>query len=306
MARKTILITGLPIFAKKMRDDLADFDSDNKYVVLNTYYSKWDKIRFLYFLPFAHLVISLNGVSDRSRSLNWVIRLRKKLIMQWMGTDALLAMERQKKGVIYRKYLDYATHFVDSPWQQEEVKSLGLPICIVPFKYGREIKPVSQYEKIHVLTYIANSRKVFYGWESIKVAALAFPSIEFRIVGMENDSDSYPENVSLLGWLDAENMADELRKAPIFLRMTEHDGFSVSVIEALSVGAEVVWTHPSECIHFVRNDEEMICKLADVIEVIQTRNYVPNSETIDFCKKTYNRKSLMENYISKLTKMMGK
>jgi hypothetical protein len=29
MGRKTIIITGLPIFAKKMRDDLASFDANN-------------------------------------------------------------------------------------------------------------------------------------------------------------------------------------------------------------------------------------------------------------------------------------
>ena len=304
MGKKTILITGLPIFAKKMRDDLASFDSGNRYVVLNTYYSKWDKIRFLCWLPFASLVISFNGVSDRSQSLDWVVRFRKKLILQWMGTDALLAMERQKKGIIFRKYIDYATHFVDSPWQQEEVKSLGVDIHIVPFKYGREIDPVKKYQSIHVLTYVANSRKVFYGWESIKVAAQAFPEIEFRVVGMETDEAPFPSNIRLMGWLDAQNMAEELRNAPIFLRMTEHDGFSVSVIEALSVGAEVVWTHPSECIHYVRNDEEMNHTLAEVIKLIEARNGIPNNETIEFCNETYNRHHLMVTYLDELQKIL--
>jgi len=305
MGRKTILIIGLPIFAKKMRDDLVSFDEKNRYVVLNTYYSKWDKIRFLYFLPFADLVISLNGVSDRSRSLDWVIRLRKKLIMQWQGTDALLAIERYKKGMIFRKYIDYAFHFVDSPWQQEEVKSLDLTIQIVPFKYGREIIPVTKYEKIHVLTYIAASRKVFYGWESVKTAAKVFPALQFRVVGMENEDDAFPDNIQLLGWLDAEKMAEELRNAPIFLRMTEHDGFSVSVIEALSVGAEVIWTHPSDCIHFVQNDAEMNHKLSEVLKLIEYRNGIPNEETITFCNKTYNRQQIMVNYISELQKIMS-
>jgi glycosyltransferase involved in cell wall biosynthesis len=305
MGRKTIIITGLPIFAKKMRDDLASFDANNRYVVLNTYYSKWDKILFICWLPFSSLVISLNGVSDRSRSLDWVIRFRKKLIMQWMGTDALLAMERYKKGVIFRKYLDYATHFVDSPWQQEEVKSLDLPIQIVPFKYGREIIPVERYEKMYVLTYIAAIRKVFYGWESVKAAANAFPSVEFRVVGMESDEAKFPSNIRLMGWLDAQNMAEELRNAPIFLRMTEHDGFSVSVIEALSVGAEVIWTHPSDCIHFVQNDAEMNHKLTEVFKLIEDRNSIPNKETIEFCNKTYNRQLLMVNYISELQKIMS-
>jgi glycosyltransferase involved in cell wall biosynthesis len=107
-----------------------------------------------------------------------------------------------------------------------------------------------------------------------------------------------------MGWLDAQNMAEELRNAPIFLRMTEHDGFSVSVIEALSVGAEVVWTHPSECIHYVRNDEEMNHTLAEVIKLIEARNGIPNNETIEFCNKTYNRHHLMVTYLDELQKIL--
>ena len=58
-----------------------------------------------------------------------------------------------------------------------------------------ELFYLKKYQSIHVLTYVANSRKVFYGWESIKVAAQAFPEIEFRVVGMETDEATFPCNI---------------------------------------------------------------------------------------------------------------
>ena len=158
-----ILIVGLPVFTHKIANDLNEFDKSNRYIALNTYYSWKDKFLFFLLLPFSKIVISFNGVTDNSRVLNWTIRYKKKLIMQWMGTDALLAMKRFKENTINRKYIDYATHFVDSPWQEKEVESVKLNPKFIRFKYGREIKPLDRYLDIHILSYIAQNKQEFYG-----------------------------------------------------------------------------------------------------------------------------------------------
>jgi hypothetical protein len=305
MGKKIIIIVGLPLFAKKMAKDLGETDRSKIFLACDTYYSLKDKILFFFILPFSSMVISFNGVSDKSGTLEWVLRWKKKLIFQWMGTDALLAMERFKNGSIYRKYIDYATNFVDSPWQQEEVKSINLPIHIVPFKYGRELTPLQQYPKMAIFTYVAESRMVFYGWEKIKFAAQKFPFVEFRVAGLKNIPEDYPSNIKLLGWLKSEEMDIEIVSAPIFLRMTDHDGFSVTVIEALSVGAEVIWTHPSECIYWVKNEIELVHKIEELLELIKNRNLSPSIENINFSKKTYNKITLLRNYISNLENLLN-
>ena len=101
MGRKIIIIVGLPLFAKKMAKDLGETDRSKIFLACDTYYSLKDKILFFFILPFSSMVISFNGVSDKSGTLEWVLRWKKKLIFQWMGTDALLAMERFKNGYIY-------------------------------------------------------------------------------------------------------------------------------------------------------------------------------------------------------------
>lgn len=301
-----ILIVGLPVFTHKISNDLNEFDKSNKYIALNTYYSWKDKVLFFLLLPFSRIVISFNGVTDNSRVLNWTIRFNKKLIMQWMGTDALLAMIRFKENTINRKYIDFATHFVDSPWQEEEVKSVELNPKFIRFKYGREIKPLERYPDIHILSYIAQNKQEFYGIKKIIKAAQQFPTIEFRIAGMKKCDYKIPDNVKAIGWLDSVEMEEELKNAAIFVRMTDHDGFSVSVIEAISIGAEVIWSHKAECVHYVKDIGELNHAIKIAIKQVEDREYKPNQKTIDFAKKYYGKSDLMHNYIKELNNVIKK
>mgnify|MGYP001162703619 FL=1 len=295
-----VLITGLPLFVKKIEKDLNEFDIKNKYIALNTYYSFFDKLRFFLLLPFSQMVISFNGVTDNSGTLNWAIFFKKKIVMQWMGTDSIIARKRAALDKIERKYIDKSFHFVDSPWLKEEVESLGLQIHYIRFKYGRELEPVKSYKEICILTYIPESRQDFYGLKKIIEAAKAFPEIIFRVAGMKNSEIPLPENITLLGWLNSKEMETELQNSPIMLRMTEHDGFSVSVIEALSVGAEVIWTHPAEGVFYVKDQLEMMDAISKVLEELKKRNNTPSQKNIKLSKDIYNREKLMKEYVEKL------
>ena len=301
-----VLIVGLPAFTHKISKDLNQLDKSNKYIALNTYYSWKDKLLFLILLPFSKIVISFNGVTDNSPVLNWTIRFNKKLIMQWMGTDALLAIKRFKEKNILRKYIDYATHFVDSTWQESEVRSLMLEPNFVRFKYGRNIRPLERYNDIHILSYVAKDKQEFYGLNKIIRAAEKFPSIEFRIAGLISCNYKIPENVKLIGWLKSEDMDRELKSAAIFLRMTDHDGFSVTVIEAISIGAEVIWTHDAKGVNYVQSIEEMNKAIDKAIQDIKNRDLKPNQNTIDFAEKYYNKEELLKNYIRELNKVVYK
>ena len=84
-----VLINGLPLFAKRLADELQKYDPQSSYIFLDTYNSKWAQLLFFIYLPFSDCVISMNGVTDNSGSLNLVLKWKKKLILQWMGTDIL-------------------------------------------------------------------------------------------------------------------------------------------------------------------------------------------------------------------------
>ena len=141
----------------------------------------------------------------------------------------------------------------------------------------------------NILSYIAQNKQEFYGIKKIINAAEQFPTVEFRIAGMTKCDFKTPNNVKAIGWLDAVGMEKELKNAAIFVRMTDHDGFSVSVIEAISIGAEVIWSHEAECVHYVQNIEEMNRAINNAIEQIKKRDYKPNQKTIDFAKTYYGK-----------------
>ena len=88
------LFNGLSLFGRKLVKDLAAFDSRHSYHFYDTYTSRLDQLKFICALPFADAVVSINGVSDPSGSLNAVLAMKKKLILHWQGTDVMLAMQR--------------------------------------------------------------------------------------------------------------------------------------------------------------------------------------------------------------------
>ena len=300
-----VLISGLPLFSKRLAEELQKFDAESKYIFLDTYNSKWDQLKFFLQIPFSDVVISMNGVTDNSGSLNLVLKWKKKLILQWMGTDALLAMDRFKNKTIERKYIDYSYNFVDSEWLMEEVKSINVEPEYQHFK-SVVVKPnPTVYKRISVMSYVAENRQIFYGIERIAELAEAFPEVDFQLFGLSRSEFTIPSNVHLNGWVSADEFENYLRETPIFLRLTEHDGFSVSVIEALGAGCEVMMSLPFELTYLARNTNEAIEGIEQLIEKIESRGMKPNNEMMELVKTRYNPETLATNYIQKIKELVN-
>ena len=89
-----VLISGLPLFSKRMADEPQKYDPQSRYHFFDTYNSKWAQLLFYLYLPFSNVVISIYGVTNNSGRLNIVLKRRKKLILHWMETAALSVTER--------------------------------------------------------------------------------------------------------------------------------------------------------------------------------------------------------------------
>jgi len=298
-----ILINGLPHFSRIMADDLNEFDAANKYVFLNTYESKWSQILFLLLLPFCGAVISFNGVTDKSKSLDWVLRFKKKLIMQWQGTDVSIASIRQKNGKINRKYIDYSTHFISSSWFKDELIGVCDTSVYAPFSYVKEVGNDSNYKNVSIFSYIAKGREEFYGWKELIETATVHPELNIRIAGTDGEGLIFPKNVTCLGWISETDFQKELKKNAIFVRLTEHDGKSLSVAQALARGCEVIWTYEFDCCHTIQKETNSLNeKIDELVERIKNRNLLPNYENIEFTENNLQRKPVMSNYCSTLKK----
>lgn len=301
-----VLVNGLPLFSKRLVQELNDFDPSSSYVFLDTYNSKWAQIKFMLMLPFADAVISLNGITDKSGSMSMTLKWKKKLIMQWMGTDALLALERFENKTIYREYIDNATHFVDSIWLKNEVESLGVKADFLYFKSVKETFPVQQYDRWAAVSYVGQSRQAFYGLPHIISLAKTHPEIDFHVYGTGETEYELPANVTLHGWVKEEVFWDAVKHSPLFLRLTDHDGFSVAVIEALSYGAEVIMSLPFELAQCAQNEEERQAAFVEAIRRVKAREMKPNVEAILEIQKRFHRDHLINTYIQKIKEVCGK
>ncbi|MDX2360089.1 MAG: hypothetical protein QNK23_04745 [Crocinitomicaceae bacterium] len=301
-----VLVNGLPFFSQKLVRDLNEFDSENSYVFYDTYSSKLEQIKFALALPTAGAVISSNGVTDRSKSLDLTLKFKKKLIMQWHGTDVKHAVDHYHDKTIDRKYIDAAKHLVSAPWFVDELKEVIRSVEYAPFGYINEYGKGEEYTKIKVLSYFAKGRENFYGWKEIESAARKFPDLEFTIVGSEGEGLTAPNNVSFLGWISEDELFELMCKHAIFLRLTEHDGKAISVSQALGAGCEVVWTYAMDNCHQVtKGDEDLIRKIDELINLLKNRGLTPNKTNIAFAKETLNRKEVMTNFVAKLKGLLN-
>lgn len=300
-----VLITGLPLFSKRLAEDLQRFDPENEYLFYNTYYSKFDLLKFIWKLAKADLVISMNGVTDKSRTLDMVLRFKKKLVLQWMGSDSLYAMERFQNDTIDRRYVDYSRNFVDSPWLFQELTSIDVQPEVVKFKYFESKKmPVDRYDELKAVTYISQERQLFYGFEWVIALAEKFSDIQFVVYGASSPLKIAPKNILWKGWQPAEVFTEAIRQAPIFLRLTEHDGYSVSVIEALTFGTEVLSRMPVEHTTQVYDIPHTINQFEMVIQRLEKREMCPDFLIAERAKTTFNKTKVLSNYLSKVKEVI--
>lgn len=293
-----VLVNGLPYFGKQLVKDLNEFDSKRTYIFLDTYYSKIAQIIFFILVPFSKLVISFNGVSDNSGSLNWVLRWKKKMIMQWQGSDVMLAKERFYNGTILMDYINYSTHVTDFDYLKKELEEIGIKSKILSFKHLTTNKLNINYDKISILSYVGKNNEGLYGIDFIIEAAKVLVDIEFNIIGTNAiNYDNLPENLFVHGWKVQSEVIDLMKINPIFLRMTKHDGNALSVYEALSLGCEVIWTYPSEFTNRANNSSELIYQILELKNKIEERKMAPNFQKSALVLKSFDKKVVISNYV---------
>lgn len=301
-----ILVNGMPYFGKRMVDDLNEFDGNNRYLFLNTYTSKWHKFLFILLLPFCDAILSVNGVSQRSGSLDRVIKRKKRLYMQWHGTDVLLAKKRYEEGTIHRDYIDHAKHIFSAPWFIEELENIVEHGEYIPISYISQIGNEDKYENISILTYIPKGKEKFYGWDLIRQLALAKPDLTITVMGSTGDGLGTYKNVNFIGWVNSEQVNELMTTHSIFVRLTEHDGKSVSVSEALGKGAEVIWNYPLPGCHCIElNAVQLIQEVTLINQQIEKRGMTPNAENIEYAKEHLSRTKVMSHFANSFQRLIN-
>ena len=296
-----VLINGLPYFGKMIAKELNKRDQLNKYVFLDTYYSKWDKLKLRLLLPFSRAFISFNGVSDRSGSLDLVLKKRKKLVMQWHGSDVKIAIERKREGQLYAPYIDNAIHVFSAPWFEQELFGIVDSGVYAPISFVEDFAGQHQYDAIRVLSYLAEGKEEYYGWEYIRHLAELYPTFQFTIVGTSGEQLEKIANVHFHGWVNKDLMNDLYKSHALFVRLCGHDGKSFAVSQALAMGCEVLWNYAQHGVHQVeRNKESITSCFEHAIAIIEKRNFMSNQQNIQIARDELSKEQVLGQYVDQI------
>lgn len=288
-----VLIVGLPYFAKNLKRDLTEFDPSNKYYFLDTYYNKWDRIKALFLIPRMDVVYSINGTLGTSKVFDLALKLKKKLMITWVGTDVLKA---KKLKEVNQAFLNKANHYCEVEWIQQELLELKVNAKVLNFFNFKETKKPSFPEgnQLHVLSYISKGREDYYGWNEVLEAAKQLPEVQFTIVGTDKE-ENLPENLKCLGWV--EDMDAQFENCHCTIRFVEHDGLSGFVLESLYRGKYVVYSEKlNHCLH-AKSTEDIIEKLKNLSDSLNQQTLSINSSGIEFVKENFNTDFILSELI---------
>lgn len=199
-------------------------------------------------------------------------RLGKAVVVHWVGTDVEYGVRAMHGGTASRRLVEKARHWADAPWLVEELAAAGIEATVRPLPMLIAIGEATPMPNEHrVLIYLPMQPGAAHDVEGTLAVVEALPDLAFTVVG-----GYVPERQ--LGNLRSEgyvtDMASQYRAHSILLRLTNHDGLSHSVVEALSFGRRVVWTHALDGVHEVGNATEAIAALRELTRIPPTLNTV--------------------------------
>jgi len=259
-----------------------------------------------------YLIKDLNSKSETSNSViyyiygkgpaphkNLKLWLSRKnlLILHWIGTDVLNAINSNTHARLHKKVyhalwdflLEYKyknntlLHLAGASWLVEELATVGIKAKYLPITSinTRNMEPFTNTAEkdIDIISYVPFNRFSFYGGDEIIKLAEELPTCKFFLLHPDLDeitsdiNQNYPENVTVSPKIEFKDMQILYSRSKVFIRLTEHDGLSLSVLEALFYKLQVFWTYPFPNTHHVKDHDALKVDIKQSVE-----NWVPNEQ----------------------------
>lgn len=299
-----VTIVGLPLFAKRLAENLSAYDPKNSYKSFNTYYNTIDKVKAALRIPKSDCVFSINGSILSSKAFDLALKKKVPLIMNWVGTDVLKAIEAFKSGNYRKEYISDAIHYCEVDWIQEELKVMGIKAEIVnfaAFEKSFELKEATS-DRFTILSYIPEVRADFYGIDSFLNLARRFPEIDFVIAGSEaNELQPLPSNLKALGWV--KDMGEVYDKSHITVRFPEHDGLSNFILESLARGKKVLYKYPFNFCEHCADDAELEKSVQALYADFKEGKSLVNKDGADFIESNFNSERILGGLIEQIKQL---
>ncbi len=298
-----VVVIGLPLFAKRVAKELASFDRKNSYTALDTYYKKADKAKYYLKVRNADIIYSINGTLTKSGAIDLALKLNKKVILHWVGTDVTKAIEAYNQDNYVKEYIDGCTHWCEVDWIKEELKEIDINADIVNFaSFEVKAPPLPFQSEFEVLSYIPQNRSEFYGLNEIKKLAKDFPNIVFNIMGSKYEFDDIP-NLHFLGWV--KNGPEIVEKSTVCIRFTEHDGLSNFVLEALAKGKYVLYNNSFQGVYYCPDYNALNKRVKMLHEQFLKSELPVNLTGHEHIKAEFNRDYILNGLIERFDSLVN-
>ncbi|MBV8148858.1 MAG: glycosyltransferase [Candidatus Eremiobacteraeota bacterium] len=281
------------------------FDYHARYLarVMNLHSSKWrleafggtrtSTLRAFFAVRRADLLISFGGPGPSVALAEAALGRSVPVLVVWAGSDVLIAAENPFDLAVTKRrgYENVAV----APWLVDELATLGITASPLAVGAVRAVERIAPFPKsFRVLTYLPEPRRIFYGEERVYAIARQMPEVQFTVLGPGRRNASAPPNVSFTGYVD--DVPTHIDESAVLLRLTQHDGASILVLEALARGRHVVWTH----------DCPGVCRVADTAQALSALNRLyerhcngelePNTAGHDFVRDNFAPKDVAQRF----------
>lgn len=254
----------------KRRAVILGFDYHARYLarVMNEHSRGWHfeafpntrlgTIRALFAMRRADALVAFGGPGPNVALAEAAAASGLPVMVVWAGSDVLTCAEDPFELAVINRRGYYNTAV--APWIVDELRELGVHATWLPVGAIDVSRPaVALPEHFRVLTYLPQPRRGFYGEERVYAIAREMPGVEFVVLGPGDADPQAPSNVRFAGYVD--DVAAQLDASTVLLRLTEHDGMSVLVLEALARARHVIWTHELPGVIVASNVESATAEL---------------------------------------------
>jgi hypothetical protein len=246
----------------------------------------------------------------------WVMK-KPLIIVHWIGTDVLIErdIQQNKQGLkrIYYFLWDILidrkiksgnlVNFAVTPLLVDElselnVNSICVPLTTINTELLGEVRPDVKKD-IDFMSYVISDRLEFYGEDKIIALAKKWPNYNFFIIYPDLDtipleySQKVPPNLVLSPKMDHSKMSEVYLRSKFFIRYVQHDGLSLSVLEALYFKLQVLWIYDFPHTIKIDNQKTLFDNIPHLIS-----SWCPNEEGHKFVIENYSVDSWKKQFIT--------
>jgi hypothetical protein len=219
--------------------------------------------------------------------------LGKPIVRHWIGTDVLSQINHYNvlSNKLSIKLTDY--HLTTVSWLKSELSSVGIESEMIPIVSNDICFDLLYPPKQHrVLVYLDEKRPDFYGACLTIQLAEHFRDFPFEIIGTSGAGLPKLKNITFHGWITPGEMNELYKEISVLLRIPDHDGLSMMVIEALAKGKEVVYRYDFP--HCIAADN--FDKAVQVLRTLFSKPPRQNSEGHELIINKYSKEKIFEQF----------